>query len=648
MQNLNVNIGYSENSYLKKLNAEQKESVLNCAGPVLVFAGAGTGKTTAIVSRIAHILQEGLCAPENILAVTFTNKAAKEMKQRVAILMDGKELPEISTFHSFCLKILRKHAEALGYEEFSVIDDADAKKIITQVIAELNIDKDVYSALKAKQFIEIQKHKYIFPEEALKNAENPIEKNYAFIYEKYTQKLKESGLMDFADLIQNALRLFEKYPLILERYSSFYKYIMVDEYQDTDYPQNKLIELLAKKYKNICVVGDDDQSIYGFRGASVKNILDFKNKFKGCKTIKLQQNYRSTANILKAGTAVIKNNKDREKKELSPNKVLGEPVELEKFESDEDESEFIVREINKYVRKGYSLNDIAVLYRVNSISRMLENVLVRENINYKIFGGLEFYGRKEIKDVLSFIRFAVNPKDLISFERSVWCVPVGAGEATINKIENIAKDNKTDIISALRKNLLKNVKGLDKSGNCGLFDMEEKEQKTKRNLSGYFDLILELREKIAVEKPENLTRLVLEKSGYEELIKKDKDYESRKENIEKLISLVEGYENIKDFLDESALTSEENEDDKSEKVSLMSIHRAKGLEFRLVFLVGLEEGIFPHAKCMGDVEEERRLCYVGITRAKDKLYITFAESRNIGTGIKGNEPSRFVREIFGK
>ncbi|MHB1546127.1 MAG: ATP-dependent helicase [bacterium] len=633
-------------AYLSNLNAEQKEAVFCIDGPSLVFAGAGTGKTKVIVSRIAHILEKGICEPENILAVTFTNKAAREMKERVAALMgDSKEFPEISTFHSFCLRILRKHAGALGYEDFSVIDDADAKKIITGVINELNVDKDVYDALKAKQYIESRKHKYIFPEKAISEAETPIEKTYALIYDVYSKKLKESGLMDFGDLILNALRLFEKYPLILERYSNFYKYILVDEYQDTDYPQNKLIEMLAKKHNNICVVGDDDQSIYGFRGANIKNILNFKNKFKGCRIIKLHENYRSTTNILKAGTAVIKNNKEREEKALSPNRINGELIELRKFADDDEEGDFIAEKIKELTADGYSLNDIAVLYRINSISRMLENSLVSAGIDYKIYGGLEFYGRKEIKDILSFIRFAVNSKDLISFDRSVSCVPIGAGDAMINKIKTVAEKNKTDIISALRTGKLNCIKSIEKSNENDLFGFQKIEQKEKRNISDYFDLILEIKEKIDSCPAGEIIKEIYEKSGYKELILKDKCGESRKENIEKLIEIVSGYENIKDFLDECALDGAEEEENDDPKVSLMSIHKSKGLEFPVVFLVGMEEGIFPHAKCMDDIEEERRLCYVGITRAKDKLYLTFAENRNIGTGIKGNDISRFVKEI---
>ncbi|MCL4542692.1 MAG: UvrD-helicase domain-containing protein [Deltaproteobacteria bacterium] len=744
-------------AYLNGLNEEQLRAVLYTEGPLLILAGAGSGKTMVITLRALHLIKTGRARPCNILGVTFTNKAAREMKERVGRALEkdsGKassdNLPEFSTFHSFCLKLLRRHADLIGYNRsFAIFDEDDSGKILSKIVASLNISEKIFTQSKVRYFIERNKNYYTDCEEAYRLVK-PWEKNYAIIYEEYSKKLKENNAMDFGDLIFNTVKLFEKNPELLERYSELYRYVMVDEFQDTNFIQDKFVKLLSEKHKNICVVGDDDQSIYSFRGANIGNILRFEEAFPECNIIKLERNYRSTKNILNAASNLVRTNKLRKDKTLKTDKSGGEPITVYRANTDLSEAYFVAREIRRLTREyGYSNKDIAVLYRANSQSKVIEDRLIKESVRYHIYGGLKFYQRKEIKDILSFLRFAVNPGDTVSFERSVQCVPIGAGEKTIKNMEDIAGKNGMSVLTAFKSGLLGGVKGLKrvfagKSGlnsggkkdfkNCAALKINGNEASslpevpTCFDLANYFNLILGLRhfiengnaggvsdaktdyptrDKNQKEGGNKLTcalNLIYKVSGYESMLKgetkrvkgaknsrslveyepADDDYGSDKrgfingtfnrqslvdqnriENIEELINAsVEigtfnqrspnqqnSFESIVEFLDESRI--DENRDNLRgdadiSKVSLMTLHSAKGLEFPVVFLVGLEEQLFPHIRSLGDepsLEEERRLCYVGITRAKEKLYITWSKKRRTAREYKYNLPSRFLKEI---
>ncbi len=704
-----------QGSYLNGLNEEQLRAVLHDLGPLLILAGAGSGKTRVITLRALHLIKTGKAKPYNILGVTFTNKAAKEMKERIGKALEKdfgdisfNNLPEFYTFHSFCLKLLRRHADLIGYNRsFVIFDEDDSGKILSKIVKSFNISEKIFTPSKVKYFIERNKNSYIDYEEAYQSVK-PWEKNYAIIYEEYSKKLKENNAMDFGDLIFNTVKLFEKNPEVLEHYSELYKYIMVDEFQDTNFIQDKLIKLLSKRHENICVVGDDDQSIYSFRGANIDNILRFEEAFPECNVIKLERNYRSTKNILNAASSLVRTNKLRKDKTLKTDKSGGELITVYRANSDLSEAYFVAREIRRIVREdGFSNKDIAVLYRANSQSRIIEDRLIKESVRYHIYGGLKFYQRKEIKDILSFLRFAVNPKDIVSFERSVQCVPIGVGEKTIKTMEDIAEKNGMDILTAFESGLFGAVKGLkgtltSKSG----FDFSgKKDSQYNLDPANYFNLILELRYFIKNNNETNETNkkidfqnqsenknenkleaalnLIYKASGYESMLKgetkwiketkrsktameyesADNNYNSNKhnfineidqnriENIEELINASLEFENIMEFLDQSSIDENRGstgEDIDISKVSLMTLHSAKGLEFPVVFLVGLEEQLFPHIRSLGDessLEEERRLCYVGITRAKEKLYITWSKKRRMAREYKYNLPSRFLKEI---
>ena len=845
---------HSDYNYLDGLNAEQLEAVKCTEGPLLILAGAGSGKTRVITLRALHLIETGKAKSYNILGVTFTNKAAKEMKERIKKLIANKSqstkfqtnaaphlnndhydnnsnsnnnpknnyknddsinnsrnninnradnsyydsssgdnnfqnfqklspsLPEFSTFHSFCLKVLRKHASALGYNSsFVIMDDDDASKLINASIKALNINEKIFTPSKVKYFIEKNKNSLIACEEAFLNIK-PWDENLAKIYEEYQKRLKENNAMDFADMIFNTVKLLTNFPDIVDYYSNRYKYIMVDEFQDTNLAQDKLIKLLCKNHDNICVVGDDDQSIYSFRGANVENILRFEDYFKGCKVIKLEKNYRSSKNILAAASGLVSENKRRKPKTLKTDKENGSIITVYKADSDISEAVYIAREIKRLIRfDGYSKSDIAVLYRANRQSRIIEDMLLKENVSYNIYGGFKFYQRMEIKDILSYLRFAVNPKDTINFERSVQAISIGIGEKTVKNMEETARQNNMDLLESYR---------------AGLFNSILKSK--IKNIKNYFDLIEKARMLIFFEKPEkkynnieivnntsnevsmfnidintdnkintygnvnanandndnanandnvngnvnandnvndnananandndndnanadandndndnsvnavvgmssdsisrnydsivinkeiyiyngdeilnaaSVINLIYKESGYEAMLKglSDKSNDdnniinqNRIENIEELINASMEFNDITDFLDQSAINDEINNAGKlsdgssgynnnnrldNSFVSLMTLHSAKGLEFPVVFLTGMEENTFPHSRSLMDqsaIEEERRLCYVGITRAKEKLYLTLSKRRKLGRDFCYNMPSRFLSEI---
>ncbi len=676
--------------YLKGLNDEQLKAVLHEDGPLLILAGAGSGKTRVITLRAVHLLKTGKAMPYNILGVTFTNKAAREMKERIKRALangsgnvSGGE-PEFSTFHSFCLKLLRRHADLIGYERsFVVFDEDDSSKTVAKIIKSLNLNEKIITPSKAKYFIEKNKNSFINAEGSFSTV-RAWEKDYPVIYSEYSKRLKENNAMDFNDLLFNAVKLFQDNPQVLEKYSNLYKYIMVDEFQDTNYIQDKLIKILAGKHKNICVVGDDDQSIYSFRGATIDNILSFEKTYPSCAVIKLERNYRSTKNILNAASAIVKGNKMRKDKTLKTDKKSGGSViTVYNANNDYSESYYMAKEIRRLIREdGYSNKDIAILYRANSQSRVIEDRLIKESIRYNIYGGLKFYQRKEIKDILSFLRFAVNPKDLLSFERSIQCVPTGAGEKTIKTMQDIASESGESILTALEKGLFSSIRGLKelKGAVANYFalikkikyeiesavkgrqntaetgaDAAEKNGRTTGAVAGSGNLPID-------NKLPDIINFVYKFSGYESMLKAgvSKAVEldaNRMDNIEELINASVEFDDITEFLDQSAIN--DNRDEQGEdagaaagsditKVSLMTLHSAKGLEFPVVFIAGLEEHLFPHIRSLDNelsVEEERRLCYVGITRAKEKLYLTWSKRRRTGKEYKYNMPSRFLKEI---
>ena len=687
-----------ENSkYLKGLNEEQLKAVLHEDGPLLILAGAGSGKTRVITLRAVHLIKTGRAKSYNILGVTFTNKAAREMKERIKKALEyeeggghieygsgsgnGSGLPEFSTFHSFCLKLLRRHADLAGYERsFVVFDEDDSSKVIAKIIKSLNLNEKIITPSKAKYFIERNKNSFINAEESFETV-RAWEKDYAVIYSEYSKKLKESNAMDFNDLLFNAVRLFQNNPSILEKYSNQYKYIMVDEFQDTNYIQDKLIKLLAGKHKNICVVGDDDQSIYSFRGATIDNILSFEKTYPGCSVIKLERNYRSTKNILNAASALVKGNKIRKDKTLKTDKKSGGSIiTVYQANNDFSESYYIAKEIRRLIREdGYSNKDIAILYRANSQSRVVEDRLVKESIRYNIYGGLKFYQRKEIKDILSFLRFAVNPKDAVSFERSIQCVPTGAGEKTIKNMQDIAFKNGADILTALKTGLFSSIRGLNNmqaqtiyiapaapaSSPAKASSPAVAPDSSVSGIANYFDVILKIKSEMELSSGSNsgdkladIINFAYKASGYESMLKagvsKANELDgNRMENIEELINASHDFGDITEFLDQSAINDTKEEPDARDgtditKVSLMTLHSSKGLEFPVVFIAGLEEHLFPHIRSLDNessLEEERRLCYVGITRAKEKLYLTWSKRRRSGKEYKYNMPSRFLREI---
>lgn len=667
-------------NYLKGLNEEQLKAVLHADGPLLILAGAGSGKTRVITLRAVHLIKTEKAKPHNILGVTFTNKAAREMKERVKTALENENEPEFSTFHSFCLKLLRRHAEFIGYDgSFVVFDEDDSSKTVTKIIKSLNLNEKIITPSKAKYFIEKNKNNFIGPDESFETV-RAWEKDYPVIYSEYSKRLKESNAMDFNDLLFNAVKLFRNNPDILERYSDRYKYIMVDEFQDTNYIQDKLIKILAEKHKNICVVGDDDQSIYSFRGATIDNILSFEKTYPGCSVIKLEKNYRSTKNILSAASALVKENKLRKDKTLKTDKKSGGSIiTVYQANNDYSESYYIAKEIRRLIREdGYSNKDIAVLYRANSQSRVIEDRLVKESIRYSIYGGLKFYQRKEIKDILSFLRFAVNPRDPVSFERSIQCVPTGAGEKTVKTMHDIALSKGADILTALKNGLFSSVRGLKDAerqvdifldfdiSDFSKFASATKLQANITEIANYFALIYKIKYEIERNgnKLSDIINFAYKFSGYESMLKAgvSKAVEldvNRMENIEELVNASVEFGDIKEFLDRSAINDNADEYFKEEaggfaygrdisKVSLMTLHSAKGLEFPVVFIAGLEEYLFPHVRSLDDessVEEERRLCYVGITRAKEKLYLTWSKRRRTGKDYKYNMPSRFLKEI---
>lgn len=631
------------------LNEKQREAVLYTEGPLLILAGAGSGKTRVLTHRIAYLIEECGVNPWNILAITFTNKAAGEMRERVdKIVSFGSDSVWVSTFHSTCVRILRRHIDLLGYDtNFTIYDGDDQKTMMKGVLRSLNLDPKIYKERTFLNVISHAKDELISPEEFLLNAGADYKQQlYGRAYREYQIALKKNNALDFDDLIVKTVELFTTHPEVLDYYQERFRYIMVDEYQDTNTAQFRFVSLLAGKYRNLCVVGDDDQSIYKFRGANIGNILNFEKVFQDAKVIKLEQNYRSTGNILNAANAVISNNISRKDKKLWTEKEEGEGIYFRQFYNGFEEAEYVAEQIRKSVRQADSrYQDHAVLYRTNAQSRLFEEQFIRDNIPYRLIGGVNFYARKEIKDLLSYLKTIDNGVDDLAVKRIINVPKRGIGAATLDKVQQFADDHGMSFFE-----VLENADGIPQLG---------------RSVSKLKNFALLIRSFRAKSEELSLTELmddILEVTGYKkELELEDTDEaKARIENIDELISKIASYEEncidepptLSGFLEEVALVADiDSVDDDENRVLLMTLHSAKGLEFPYVYLAGMEDGVFPSYMSIAaddpreEIEEERRLCYVGITRAMKRLTMTAAKMRMIRGENHFNAVSRFMKEI---
>lgn len=619
-----------------KLNDKQKQAVFTTEGPVLLLAGAGSGKTGVLMHRIAYLIEEKHVDPYNIMAITFTNKAAKEMKERIGKLI-GEEgnFVWVMTFHSSCVRFLRRFIDKIGFDNsFTIYDSDDQKTLMKKIFKEHDINTKVYKERAVLNIISSCKNELMSPSEYMKSAVDSYEKGVARLYEIYQSTLKKNNALDFDDLICRSVELFEKCPEVLDYYQDRFRYIMVDEYQDTNTAQFRLIYLLAQKYGNICVVGDDDQSIYKFRGANIENILSFEKRFENVKVIKLEQNYRSTGNILDAANAVIKNNRGRKDKSLWTEGDSGENIELRQFQTANEEADNIIKDIRDRARNNF--RDFAVLYRTNAQSRLLEERCVTLGIPYQLVGGVNFYQRKEIKDVLAYLKTIANGNDDIALLRIINVPKRGIGATTIAKVSEYANENNISLYDAMS---ISEMAGVGKASD---------------KIKSFITMIEEFREKVA--KKANIANLIeelLDETGYIESLYDEGEIEgeSRKENIEELINKSREYEDgeLSLFLEDVSLVADiDRMDENVDKITLMTLHGAKGLEFDTVYLAGMEEGLFPSAMSSisrEDLEEERRLAYVGITRAKKNLILTSAKQRMVNGETRYSLISRFVSEI---
>lgn len=614
---------------LNKLNDMQRKAVLQTEGPVLILAGAGSGKTKALTHRIAYLICEKKVSPYNILAVTFTNKAAEEMTERVAKLLvhtnnnehknqrEQSRIQWMGTFHSICVKILRREIHELGYSQsFSIYDETDSLALIKKIMKSLGVDPKQYNPRKVKNYISSAKNELIDSNNYQNFIEGHFQEIVSKIYTQYQKELKEANALDFDDLIMKVVELFQNFPNVLEKYQEMFKYILIDEYQDTNTAQYKLVKYLAKKYQNICVVGDDYQAIYGFRGANFKNILNFEKDYPEAVVIKLEQNYRSTKNILSAADKIIKQNFNRTNKTLWTQNDTGSPVSIYEAANEHDEIEFILNEIQSLIQSKCATgwNDFVILYRTNAQSRVIEEVLMNYGVPYRLIGSFKFYERKEVKDILAYMRLVANPGDKVSLERIINIPSRGIGTKSLVELQGPKAE-------------IKNPKILK-----------------------FFSMIDEFRNMAKKLNPAELVDYVSEKSGYKLWLDDGtEEGKIRLENINELKSVAEGTATLDDFLERVSLVSDmDNYDKLADAVTLMTLHNAKGLEFPVVFIAGVEEGLFPHSMALMEpmeMEEERRLCYVGMTRAKNRLYLTHAASRLIFGEIKSNLRSRFIDDI---
>ncbi|MBN2100897.1 UvrD-helicase domain-containing protein [Candidatus Dojkabacteria bacterium] len=664
---------------LEKLNPQQKEAVLHDKGPLLIFAGAGSGKTRVITYRIARLISDRKAEPEEILAVTFTRKAAGEMKERVRDLLSASDdkkkfasrLPYIGTFHSFGAYVLRMDGEKLGVPRgFSIYDPDDVTHLIKGILDDLNIDKKQFNPSRIQNLISSAKNELVGPEEYPKFAQGPFEEVVAEVYPKYEEGLRSQGAVDFDDLQILPLMIFTEYKDVLDKYQKRYRYLLIDEYQDTNMVQYKLVNLLAGKNRNLCVVGDEDQGIYSWRGATIKNILSFERDYPDAKVIKLEKNYRSTKNILDAAHSVISRNNERVEKKLWTDTDAGPKVTMFEAENEREEARFVREKINELKTEETALSEMCVLYRTNAQSRIFEEELLRNAIPYKLVGGVRFYERREIKDMLAYLRFFANPQDELSFQRVINVPPRKVGQKSIEEIAGAAESiGDGGIGSGLMfliiwgtteklKNWREYLPGIEVSDDL-LIEIEksEKVKVLKEKYSGLISLFGKLYETSLREDVRFLIDEILEVTKYESWIDDGTPQaQARKENLFEMKVVAEKYvelgprDSLIEFLSDVSLVEQDLDDERKEEdaVTLMTLHSAKGLEYDAIFMVGMEEGLFPHSLSFtspSELEEERRLCYVGITRARKYLFLSFADCRKTYGGLTDRIPSRFISEI---
>ena len=626
-------------NFLQELNEEQTVAVLNTEGPTLVVAGAGSGKTKVLTSRLAYIVKEKKAWPNQILCVTFTNKAAKEMRDRVIKILGEKlnSLSWLGTFHSISVKFLRRHAEALGFKSnFTILDVDDQKKLIRNICKAENIDAKKISPQFIIALIDRWKNKGLLPDDVKLSKKHIFENQILKVYKIYQKKIKDLNACDFGDLILYCVKLFEKNHDISSIYSNNFKYILVDEYQDTNFIQNKWLNLIVNENKNICCVGDDDQSIYSWRGAEIKNFLSFDKVYPDCKIFRLEQNYRSTKNILDTASYLISHNKDRLGKKLWSDGQKGDLVKLNCYRNGKEEAQGVGDIIEQNIKKKNSLNNIAILVRAIYQTREFEERFLKIGVNYRIIGGTKFYERAEVKDAICYLRVINQKFDDLAFERIVNTPRRGLGETTIKQLHEYSSKSNLCLEDSVRK----------------LIELDKFKPKIKAAIKHLLDFLTKWRADLKTNKHYDLLKIILDESGYSEMLKNKKDLENenRLENLKELLRAMRDYDNLQGFLEHVALATSIDQKWEDERVNIMTIHAAKGLEFDVVFLPGWEEGLFPHQKSLeekGDfaLEEERRLAYVGITRAKKEAHISFAMQRTYHGEWMDSLPSRFVNEI---
>ena len=632
--------------FVKGLNSKQKEAVLQTEGPLLILAGAGSGKTKVLTQRIAYLIKEKGIYPGSIMAITFTNKAAKEMRERIdGLIGQGAEKIWVSTFHSSCVRILRNHIQKLGYaSSFTIYDTSDQETLMKDCLKELNFNEKNFPPRSVLSEIGRAKDDMTSPEQYLKTYQKDFrQEKIGKLYALYQKKLKENNAVDFDDLICKTIELFETHPEVLEEYHMRYKYFLVDEYQDTNTAQYRFVQLLASKSQNLCVVGDDDQSIYTWRGANIRNILDFEKDFKNAVVIKLEQNYRCTKNILDAANYVIQNNQGRKDKVLWTENPVGEKIKLFEAQHEHQEAEFIADQIIKAVMEGREYKHFAVLYRTNAQSRVIEDIFMKRAIPYQMVGGLRFYDRKEIKDLVGYLRVVVNPTDSISLKRIINVPKRGIGDTTISRTQEYALENNISLYEGFLQ--VEQIGGMTR---------------VAAKITEFLNLIGELRTLREVQSVSEYIETVLSRSGYISALEKENTVEARSriENLREFISVAIEYENneesptLEGFLERVSLVSDVDQfEGDDNRVVMMTIHSAKGLEFPTVFLCGMEQGIFPSYRSLTDgdsekIEEERRLCYVGITRAEETLYLSYARARMLYGRTEYHAPSMFIQELL--
>ncbi|MEL6890659.1 MAG: UvrD-helicase domain-containing protein [Actinomycetota bacterium] len=627
--------------FVEGLNPDQLDAVIHADGPLLVVAGAGSGKTRVLTHRIAHLVHEGV-PPSQILAITFTNKAAREMRDRVWQLVGPVvKAMWVSTFHSACVRILRQNAEAIGFpRQFSIYDAADANRLTSYVIRDLGLDSKRFTPRGVHGLISLKKNELVTPDQMVDEAKNIFDRKHADIYTEYQARLAKAGAMDFDDLLMNVVRLFKEHPKVLEHYRTRFRHILIDEYQDTNQAQNEIALLLAGGHESICVVGDQDQGVYGWRGADLRNIIQFEDAFDQVTTIVLDQNYRSTQTILDAANAVIDNNVERKPKSLWTESGSGDPITRYHAEDEGDEATFVASTAHRLQREqGVSWRDMAVLYRTNAQSRVLEDAFMRVGVPYKVVGGTRFYDRREVKDAMAYLRAVVNPADEVSVKRILNVPKRGIGDASVAKLDAFAAADGVAFLDALRR--------ADEAGVTG---------KAVRGIAGFVELLDGLTAMTTDDQygPADVIQGALEASGYLAELEAEDTVEAhtRIENLGELVGSAREFTRIDEFMEQVALVADTDElpegVDADDQVVMMTLHSAKGLEFPVVFLVGVEEGVFPHIRALtepAEMEEERRLAYVGITRAMQKLFMTHAWSRQLFGSTQYNPPSRFFDEI---